>query len=83
MVIDLAGQNPVPWVVSDHLHVGEGGGEQADGVRVAALVGEDLPVEVGCVDIHLVAHPKQVPVDLTAYTHAEAWQVPIHVAGEG
>lgn len=80
IVIDLTAQKPLSDVVSLHNHVCKRGWEEADSVRNMAELGQNLAIEVNGVDIHLIAHAQEVPVDLVALAHAEARQVAKHVA---
>lgn len=61
MVINLAGQPPLPDCLGDHVGGSEGGGEQAEDVGAMAPVQQRVPVEIRRVNIHLVTHAEQMP----------------------
>lgn len=80
VIVDLAAEQPAAWIGWFHLPVDEGCREEADCVRVVPPLCQDLPMEVRRVDVHLVAHAKQVPLGLVANAHGQSWQIPEHVA---
>lgn len=80
IVIDLTSQKPLSNVIRLHDHVHKRCWEEADSVCDMAELGQYLAIEVDGVDIHLIAHAQEVPVDLVALAHAEARQVAEHVA---
>lgn len=61
MVIDLAGQQPLPSGLGDHLGGNKGGGEEAEDVGAMAPVQQRVPVEEGGMNIHLITHAEQMP----------------------
>lgn len=61
MVIDLAGQQPLPSCLGDHLGGNKGGGEEAEDVGAMAPVQQCVPVEKRRMNIHLITHAEQMP----------------------
>lgn len=79
MIIDLAAEEPLAGIICHHLYINKSSWEQTDGVNMVPLVRQDLSMEEGWVDVHLVPHPKQVPVDLIAHAHTEVRQVAVDI----
>lgn len=61
VIIDLAAQQPSPRVPGDHFCCNKSGWEEAGHVCPVAPDFECLSMEVGCVNINFIAHPKEVP----------------------
>lgn len=79
MIIDLTTEEPLAGIVRHHLYINKSSWEQTDGVNMVPLVRQDLSMEEGWVDVHLITHPKQVPVDLISHAHSKVWQVAVDV----
>ena len=45
----------------------------------SSLIVKAVPVEVGSVNVYLVAHPHQVPVHLVPHFHVQSQQVSIQL----
>lgn len=61
MVINLAGQQPLPSSLGDHLSGSEGGGEQAEDVGAMAPVQQRVAMEKCGMNVHLITHAEQMP----------------------
>lgn len=79
MIVDLTAEKPLTRIICHHLHVDKCSREQTDSVSVVAFVRQDLAMEVCWVDVHLISHPKQMPVDLIAHTHSEIRQITVDI----
>lgn len=79
MIIDLTAEEPLAGIVRNHLYINKSSREQTDSINMVPFVRQDLSMEEGWVDVHLIPHPKQVPVDLIAHAHAEVRQVAVDV----
>lgn len=79
MIIDLTAEEPLSGIICHHLYIHKSSREQTDSVSVVPFVRQDLSVEGGWVEVHLVPHPKQVPLDLIAHAHTEVRQVTVDI----
>lgn len=83
VVINLAGQQPLPRLFWDHFGRGKRGWEQAEGVDAVATIKQSVPVEESRVNVHLVAHAEQMPGYWTVLADLDSRQITKHVPING
>lgn len=80
MVINLAGQQPSPSSIRDHVSGSKGGREQAEDVGAMAPVQQCVAMEKCRMNVHLITHANQMPGYRFAQACHDSRQVSKHVS---
>lgn len=80
MVINLAGQQPSPSSLGDHVSGSKGGGKQAEDVGAMAPVQQCVAMEKYRMNVHLITHAEQMPGYRLVLAQHDSRQVSKHVS---
>lgn len=83
MLVNLAAQQPFPNIMRSHFSCDKSGWEEADHVGSVASDGQGLSVEEGSMDVHLIAHSKEMPRYMIPSAHGHHGKITKHITING